>query len=756
MIPGQTVAQLLDVVSTAIGKLRTGDGDDDDGDDGDDGDPDMNSGAESDTTDEEQPFFDDEQPFVSVRKSNEVANPGNRFKSRSNKLVEWQKLLYQDLTAAKKAGFRIGVFGGAVRLKEPCYISISCRIEKLGLSEDSMRAWKVHPKEYLVLLLKFPNGYRRLVEVQGKGPPTSIDLVEFRVGIDRTNYKPSCNEVVSAFENVAVDEEALVHSNPSRNDFRLCFISQPLADLFNTRFAQLLMFRLHGMSWDGAELFFNDTQGKGNVANELSDPKYHHTPDSGDSTYPDIVTGDQFKIDNDPSKLSLPLVAMQFLMRHFVQCTEFCLVCHKKLQADLEAIKPYVCDSSLCLYQLMSLGFGTSMEHEIVEQPYVVDILISFLYSSVRSSPSTSIRDMVCGGNSEPSNTHTYPVGLELKIPPSGVHVETSWEHLERCQSHGIKMGGTQNQNQALSASGSTKDHTMIPYKIRFNEKMRTLYFDPESGIHNSTKCPIKRGDWVAIQAPQDRNRIFHHRITAVDFPSAQLAAPVVMPINPVAQTKRHDRSQATVPTGSRASTSYVSAIGRNDNKEDVKAFILASWSDRMPPACVGLLRWIIASCRSCIMQVDGIISKGKTADGRGKIIPGTDRVDGLPSTYVQFRIAMGAPDKERRFLESVVKSAPNRKYPSLFAFHGSRMWNWHSIIREGLHYRKEENGRVYGHGVYLSLNPSTSIGYTKYLGGHTWRNSVLNPTSAMCLSEVVNAPKQFAVFKGRVAWSVL
>lgn len=73
---------------------------------------------------------------------------------------------------------------------------------------------------------------------------------------------------------------------------------------------------------------------------------------------------------------------MQFALRHLVRCTEFCLVCHCKVEADFEALKPYVCDKPLCLYQYMNLGFGPSIGHEIITQPHVVDLLISFCYTS--------------------------------------------------------------------------------------------------------------------------------------------------------------------------------------------------------------------------------------------------------------------------------------------------------------------------------------------------------------------------------------
>ncbi len=87
----------------------------------------------------------------------------------------------------------------------------------------------------------------------------------------------------------------------------------------------------------------------------------------------------------------MPLLAMQFALRHLVRCTEFCLVCHCKVDADFEALKPYVCSKPLCLYQYMSLDFGPSIEHEIVTQPHVVDLLVSFCYSSASAQKLRSV-----------------------------------------------------------------------------------------------------------------------------------------------------------------------------------------------------------------------------------------------------------------------------------------------------------------------------------------------------------------------------
>src|SRR6185436_7038548 len=70
--------------------------------------------------------------------------------------------------------------------------------------------------------------------------------------------------------------------------------------------------------------------------------------------------------------------------------------------------------------------------------------------------------------------------------------------------------------------------------------------------------------------------------------------------------------------------------LEKNTNSE------LAEWRDRISPAALGILRWVVASCRACIMQQSD-----------------DERVFGMPG-WTQFRFAMGAPDKERRFMDSV------------------------------------------------------------------------------------------------------
>ena len=85
-------------------------------------------------------------------------------------------------------------------------------------------------------------------------------------------------------------------------------------------------------------------------------------------------------------------------------------------------------------------------------------------------------------------------------------------------------------------------------------------------------------------------------------------------------------------------------------------------------------------------------------------------------------------------------------KYPTLFAWHGSALINWHGIIREGLHFKEKLHGRAFGDGVYFSNSYDISQGYTGYHNHNTcmWPQSQLQITEAICLNEIVNARHEF------------
>ena len=302
--------------------------------------------------------------------------------------------------------------------------------------------------------------------------------------------------------------------------------------------------------------------------------------------------------------------------------------------------------------------------------------------------------------------------------------------------------------------------------EVKYDVGRQEIVFPDVAGL-----LPVYKGDWVVMNAVGQIP--IHHRVedtslyptvklsdvgvTQKNGAHANLPAPSVIPdtpattppppmLIPVAMTKYDlmfdDLDEVgkaesivmlleTLPT-IKELRSYLVHQGRSSEPK------LTTWKERVSPAALGILRWIIASNRSCIVQVDVCPGQTEAEVAKAKI-----RLDQKCSVrypfknsncfnrwdqntyslqqnvnehYVQFRFAQGAPDKEQRFLNALKAQQHNLdpKYPTMFAWHGSPLQNWHSIIRHGLDFKETLHGRAFGHGVYHAQDQNTSVGYAQ------------------------------------------
>lgn len=640
-------------------------------------------------------FFDEDQQFF----------------GSVQKIIGKSSSLRPDLRATKAAGFKVGYLGDP---NGSLILSISCRISKLGISEEAMQAWDVKSSQYLVLLLRFLNGYvnaNYLLEASN-----DASLVQMHVGLC-ASYKPSMTEALQAFTRTSTTNlptSELIAESDSLGKLLPLFLEIPLGSLLNERFITILKLRhRYSLSWSGAESLFNDSQGLIAVdKNSQENNALYRCKDEWSETVPHLVQDDHFTSTNDPESLSFPLLAMQFTLRHFVKCTEFCLVCHCKIDTNFEALKPYVCSKPLCLYQYMALGMGPSLEWEITRQPLVIDLLISFAYASATAGSMGEL-----------------PVGIRMMVPP--IHKPDN-----------LLSGSLHRSNKQLTVD----DHDQ--------------------------KLTIKEGDWILIDM-SSAGQYCYCRVESTDrWPVVDILEPVTQHTSD-ASTPRdnesvlvkfalHDTNFDDIRDADQKQAVIVALLQSLPDVLSMKSRLesvspgsrsLAAWKN-MPPAALDLLRWIVASNRSCIMQ-DGDITEQGEGMSHHNLVTGMDG-------YLQFRFAQGSPDKEEKFVSAVSdnssknndnSSENNTKHPTIFAWHGSSLSNWHSIIREGLHFKKTTNGRAYGHGVYMAQHFHTSRGYSERPGFSgipgmrtcsKWSKSILNVNVAVSLNEVVNRPKDF------------
>lgn len=603
----------------------------------------------------------------------------------------------RDLRVVKNAGFKVGYLGSP---EGNIIVSVSCRIAKLGISEEAMDAWDVKPSEYVVLLIRYITTYidfQRVLEVASDAKKIWIQM---HVGLC-DSYKPSLAHSISAFQGTQNqpmrDKSAAPGKSMGGHSLKPLFLGRSLNSLLEERLLGIVRLRLqHGLSWTGAELFFQTNQGKILSGFDTSSKEYHQ-PDSWATSTPRFIAADHVaEMDRNISKLSLPLLAMQFTLRHFVKCTEFCLVCHCKTSDTFEALKPYVCSNGLCLYQYMALAMGPSLEYEIRSQPLVVDLLISLAYARATSG-----------------YLEDFPTGLGLRVPAKLLQTEPDDSMFYTGQLDAAKL----DLRTTMPPPVRVGDWIVIRAGVCLNQNgdiddwhCRVEHVGETSG-HILISPPI-------CQGKQLHTKSFPHEYMKVQF--------IVYDTNLDDLTAPQKQKMVSIILSTLSDVQGMKSFIGNESKSN----LLSTWKEVISPAALDLLRWVVASNRSFIKQDDK-----DTAH----------QVAGM-SDYVQFRLVQGTADKEQRFTDAVNSAsfAKNLNHPTLFAWHGSPVYNWHSILREGFHFKRIANGRACGNGVYMSKLFHTSLGYTSQHNCVLWPQTRLKILKVISLNEVVNAPHAF------------
>ncbi|KAF5642819.1 hypothetical protein F52700_3045 [Fusarium sp. NRRL 52700] len=620
--------------------------------------------------------------------------------------------LKRHLREAKQEGFCISIPPEEVHQSSFGLFSLSIRVCKLGIPEEALEAWGIEPTEYIVMLCRLPSTYPQVLDFQ-RLPPDQT----------RMNFKLGAEEPVMLINR---DEE-------STDSFISLYMSVSLDALLNRLFPTLLRLRRsEGISWDEArELDYNLSLGhrSRDVLDHAQDMIVCQDREpSAESFEPKFLQHDYLSSNAD--ELNIVLLAMQFGLQRLIKCTKYCVVCHRRVEGGFEAVKPFVCESELCLYQYLSLGFGQSIEHEIINNPYVVDLLVSFFYAAV-------IR----------SRLREFPRGLGLKCPSS-----------------------------AFTASAST------PVSADAYFETGLLRFEPKD-LHACRT--IKAGHWLMLfvpgPSPLDSQttvmRTYHEKHicyieSCIDTDFRFKVMRMFTSLDNIGQeTPEISVNQVTQPTPGGIKV-LVYKYGQDiDELEDVardqalcfmtscippvqtmRQYLievpgrrLSSWRE-IEGSTLCLLNWIVSSNRSHIVQ-DSPDPGASAAEEQTQNSSSSSLARSAHYQWMQFRFAQGSPEKEHIFfneLQKLPRSRTGRTYQTLFAWHGSPLSNWHSIIRTGLDFSNTLHGRAYGNGVYLARDFETSCAYSNRDSMKVWPSSALKVTSAISMCEIVNSPSQF------------
>ncbi|KAF5001474.1 hypothetical protein FDECE_10937 [Fusarium decemcellulare] len=685
----------------------------------------FDTGDYSDSNDEDEEYQIDIDPLPPRRQAPLTASgyPGSTLR------------LKRHLREAKTAGFHIYI-PFTKKVDESLGIfSLSIHVSKLGIPDEALEAWDLKASDYVVMLTKVPVGYPDLADFIDL--PSDQSTVQFKFG-KCAAPRPSYQSMRSTFD---PDDGQEPQSAPGeaevdqRDLFLPLYMSASLDSLLNQELPSLLRIRRYrGLSWDEAQ----------EVKYELSRGNHHNVMKGSNSDIHVKGQADWFGLEflrrdyvsGDSEDLNILLVTMQFGLQRLIKCTKYCMVCHQRVDTGFEAVKPFVCENLLCLYQYLSLGFGQSIEHEIINSPYVVDLLISFFYAAACSH---GLRE--------------FPQGLGLKCPETGRAMDPA-EHLDVEVCFKSKTIRFDNANYASYRQIKEGHHVLLVIK-----GVETM---PSSSIMNGSlerhTCVIE-----SFKGADCTFAIVATRTTPlnVELPDGKQKTQATHPDPGWAKVMlfKHSKDIDDIPPAERdqnlmlMSHSIPSVLEMRQYLMGRPGRRLSSWK-RIDTSALALLNWIVASNRSFIVQDAPVPHQVAREDPHTKGVNSSNLVRGIGGDWMQFRFAQGSPEKEQVFFKELKKlKDPDgypKAHPSLFAWHGSALENWHSIIRAGLDFSKVLNGRACGDGVYFSKDFCTSQGYsgrsyrTSVTGGHCWPNSELRVTSAISICEIINEPTKF------------
>ncbi|KAI1747837.1 hypothetical protein F4782DRAFT_551482 [Xylaria castorea] len=661
----------------------------------------------------------------------------------------------KDFRAVRNAGFKVGKICGVDYRSAYSILTMSIRVSKLGLSKEIYASWNLEPSDYLILLMKYDGEYVPFEDAIGR--PVGQTPLSFRLR-KCSKYRPTLAEALAAFSltlpklhpRQSVQESAIDENSPVGSSSLLTFGVGDSIDLFlDTGFLSMMKIRKMGnVSWDEARKIHSQCTISAWDSGSIRIPTSIHSPtgiaDSiADTNLPPMLMDDHL-LHND--SVSLPLIAMQFALRYLVKCTDYCMICHDRIDETFEALKPYVCGNPLCLYQYMSLGLGPSIDQEIINQEYVVDLLVSFCYASLQRpiDGKVRLREFPSGLNLQVpcvrKNSYTTTKGpRDIAIEQYGTLVEPIVVEVSWPQCTARIMDQFQLNHPGLKVGQWVVVHT--------EHHHRGSPAKPELNIFHYARIEEKIGAGlqlhIACRHPVPMDLTAYEKVRAQDWDN----------IGPtVGRLVFCNQSLDDLQTDEEKAFSLNLLLSTLPSVEEMRSYLmgdksrqLVTWN-RIPPAAMKLLRWIIASNRSFIVQLDDPLNKEINSSDTGdkRLDRSQEKVSGLDD-WIQFRFAQGSPEKEARFLDALREvESPHR---TILAWHGSAVGNWHSIIREGLDFKILANGRAFGQGVYFSRSFEYSLNYTHshaILESFIWPQSLLKITHAISLNELVNQPHKF------------
>jgi ubiquitin-conjugating enzyme E2 Q len=153
---GFTVAELLSTISERLQKvLATGSQGNPFNIDG-GSDVEMIDDEQEDESEEEEQYSDDYSDLEGGPRTTSTST----YRCSPQNAAKINRRIKEDLRAVRFAGFKLGILSGLKADSSTSVVSISMQASKLGLSEEALQAWDLESSQYIVLLIRYSDGYK--------------------------------------------------------------------------------------------------------------------------------------------------------------------------------------------------------------------------------------------------------------------------------------------------------------------------------------------------------------------------------------------------------------------------------------------------------------------------------------------------------------------------------------------------------------------------------------------------------------------
>eukprot|EP01043_Picozoa_sp_COSAG02_P050805 COSAG02_NODE_5269_length_4483_cov_9.829332_1_plen_1006_part_00 len=351
----------------------------------------------------------------------------------------------------------------------------------------------------------------------------------------------------------------------------------------------------------------------------------------------------------------------RFVRQQLELSSQYCLVCHAP--TAVKGIKPFVCASPLCLHQWQELSLGANPEVEVEQNPEVVDLMLSLFYQYAVSNEATSDDGLL-------------PTWQNIKgwVPCSGT-LRSSAADADIIEGSDTRFRAQLLKGDFIRVTPVASDGRRLAEQTR---KVKVVETDSSLKLEEPFSCVLEHATFHRIRESDEA-------LWDVGYAAANIIDGTPMRIW-CSQDRPSSLPSTSVPTGQMGGMPAVSTMREwVINGDNLKCKL-----DQIDGRLYSLLRWVLCSMRGHLRYVEPT---------SGEIIPQLKQ-------FKQFVLLCSKPETEATFQE-LAKQTEVR-----YAFHGSPVCNWHSILRNGLNFKKTSNGRAYGNGIYMATDSGVSMGY--------------------------------------------